>query len=86
MLAPVLTATLALPLAVVSRKSNSLYGAALAILGLMIVMSPMDAETLSMLRTLYPEVAAFVVACWLFWMLGNKATKKKEERDTPTKT
>ena len=77
MLASILTAALALPLAVVSRKSSSLYGVALAMLGLAVVINPMNDEAMSMLRTLYPEYFAYVVACRLFWMIGNRLTKRK---------
>ena len=77
MFASILTATLAVPLAVVSRKSSSLYGVALAILGLMVVINPMNDEALSMLRILYPDYLVYVLACWLFWMLGDRIRRKK---------
>ncbi len=83
MLAPILTAVLAMPLAIVSRKTSSLYGVLLAILGLMIVINPTNDEALPMLRTFYPEYLAYILACWLFWMLGNRLTMKKMKPQQP---
>ena len=86
MLASILTATLAVPLAIVSRKSNSLYGVALAIIGLMVIINPINGDVISMLRTLYPEYLTYILTCWIFWMLGNKLTKEKWKPQQSTAT
>jgi hypothetical protein len=78
-LAAILAPMIAVPLAVISRKSSSLYGVALAILGLMMVINPMNGEALSMIRSLYPDYLTYTVACWLFWMLGNRLARQREK-------
>lgn len=72
-----LTGLLALPVGYIAQKRSSLYGVALAVLGLMMIINPWNPDALSMFRKLWPEFLAYILSCWSFWHLGAKFRNRK---------
>jgi hypothetical protein len=77
MLASAVIGSLALPLGYVARKRNSVYGAVLAVLGLMLVINPWNHEALPTLWACLPEYSTYILSCWGFWKLGVTLGNRK---------